>query len=569
MSTSKKQMTSSKMARYTFIVIFSFMLQSCIGALGDALFGGGNGNGNDLAAKINAALTCTEDALSPGPAPIRRLSPNEYINSINSIFQVDASSQLAALPVDSTSSQFNNNAEWLTITRDHALAYMSIAQFVSNEVLASTEARQVVLQGCDPLNETCLSSLIQRLGRRVFRRDLDSEELASINALVAFGQSPDEKAALLIEGLIQAPQFLFRAELGNETSSRQNLLSLTSFELASRLSFTLLQTSPSEALLDAAAEGQFDESNPDAVNNIKSWAETLIADSSAQDAMRSFTHQWFGLDLLDKYNSEHPDYSAELAVAARTELSMLIDDYYWNDASFMDLYTSSYGYVEQNLAGIYEITQASSAHQKTNIAADTGRGGLFGTVGFSMLTTFGSDNTIVHRGVYVRQVALCDEPPPPPPDAEAALAAPGQNPLDVVDARADNAVCSACHVKIDGIGLGLEQFDSIGKVRSEYTTGANTYALPDGGYVDVDGDEAEDFKGAAELGQIVAASEMAADCAAEHYIEWGLGRSVHPTADPCTISAMRSLMKESNYNFRKLVSSFVASDAFRYRIPHD
>ena len=60
---------------------------------------------------------------------------------------------------------------------------------------------------------------------------------------------------------------------------------LTGYEMAARLSFFLTGTTPSDALLDAAAAGELDTRE-----GVRIWATTLLTstDGRPQEAMRKF-----------------------------------------------------------------------------------------------------------------------------------------------------------------------------------------------------------------------------------------------------------------------------------------
>src|SRR5690606_34772789 len=102
-------------------------------------------------------------------------------------------------------------------------------------------------------------SFIRTVGRRAFRRPLTEAEVTTYKGLYDIGvtvsgdQSDFVKgASLVVEGLLQSPNFLYRTELEPVGSP------LTPYEIASKLSFWLLGASPSDALLDRAAQGALD-----------------------------------------------------------------------------------------------------------------------------------------------------------------------------------------------------------------------------------------------------------------------------------------------------------------------
>ena len=62
---------------------------------------------------------------------------------------------------------------------------------------------------------------------------------------------------LVLEAMLQSPLFLYRIELSDRQDSEQ-LIALSGFEIASRLSFMLWNTVPDTTLMTAAQNGQLD-----------------------------------------------------------------------------------------------------------------------------------------------------------------------------------------------------------------------------------------------------------------------------------------------------------------------
>src|SRR6185503_9598147 len=89
------------------------------------------------------------------------------------------------------------------------------------------------------------------------------------------------------------------------------------------------------------------------------------------------------------------------------------------------------------------------------------------------------------RGKYILQNILGARPTMPPPDVpvlnEAAIGATMSMRQQLEKHRAD-ASCATCHSKMDPLGLGLENFNAIGKWREKDGNFAidSSAALPDG-----------------------------------------------------------------------------------------
>src|SRR5439155_14891194 len=122
-------------------------------------------------------------------------------------------------------------------------AYSSAA-----EKLAKTAFRNGSSHGLIPCKPSaaCRTQFIKSFGRKAFRRPLDPAEVRRYEAL--FQKQPDflAGAQLIVEVMLQSPNFLFRLD---ETSNPK----WRPYAAASRLSYALWDTMPDEALFSSAA----------------------------------------------------------------------------------------------------------------------------------------------------------------------------------------------------------------------------------------------------------------------------------------------------------------------------
>src|SRR5262249_16047437 len=99
----------------------------------------------------------------------------------------------------------------------------------------------------------CLQPFITTFGRRALRRPLGTDEAAELQALA--GTEPDffDGVALVIRALLQDAEFLYRIEIGTPTD-KSGVMRLNGWEMATRLSYLLWGTTPSDELLTVAAD---------------------------------------------------------------------------------------------------------------------------------------------------------------------------------------------------------------------------------------------------------------------------------------------------------------------------
>ena len=121
-----------------------------------------------------------------------------------------------------------------------------------------------------------------------------------------------------------------------------------------------------------------------------------------------------------------------------------------------------------------------------------------------------------------------------------------------------NAVCAACHARMDPIGFALENYDGVGKWRDE-DSGTPIDAsgrLPDG----------SEFTGPAGLTQLMVTKyrEDFVRTVTEKLMTYALGRGVEHYDNP-TVRAIARQAALDNYRMSSLILSIVKSTPFQMR----
>ena len=86
------------------------------------------------------------------------------------------------------------------------------------------------------------------------------------------------------------------------------------------------------------------------------------------------------------------------------------------------------------------------------------------------VSSYPTRTSVVIRGKYILQNILGTPPPPPPPDVpaldESAVGTAASLRKQMEKHRA-NPICASCHSRMDPLGFGLENYDAIGKWRTQ------------------------------------------------------------------------------------------------------
>jgi hypothetical protein len=146
--------------------------------------------------------------------------------------------------------------------------------------------------------------------------------------------------------------------------------------------------------------------------------------------------------------------------------------------------------VNERLAKHYGIPNIYGPHFRRVVFStsitDGIRGGLLGQASILAVTSYPNRTSVTVRGRWLL-TNLFGAPPPPPPPNVPALKDPGQDgqPLALrarMELHRQAAECASCHQRMDPLGFALENFDALGKWRTE-SDGAPidaAAALPDG-----------------------------------------------------------------------------------------
>jgi hypothetical protein len=459
-------------------------------------------------------------------APMRRLSRFEYDNTVRDL--LGTSQQPAReFPPDVEIDGFDNAIDGLTVSRLHAEAYQRAAESLAAEAVHDLDA----LLPCDPAAPACADVFVRSFTRRAYRRPPSDDEVARLLAVHANGSDFADGVALVIEVVLQAPQFLYRLELGTPNGAP-----VSDHELATRLSYLLWGSMPDDALSAAADAAELRDDDGIALHTAR-----LLADPRARDNVAHFHRQWLELDdaaEATKDPERFPDWSPDLAADLQDVADDFVAGVFWDGGNLRDLLTREHA-----------IDHALYPDRRPGLLAHP-----------ALLAALAKPDQThpIARGKFVREQLLCQPPPPPPPDVDNAIPAPDPD-LSTRERFAEHSAdpqCAACHQLLDPIGFGLEHYDAIGRFRDR-EAGAPIDASGTLLGTDVDGP----FVGAAELAARLADSELVSRCTVIRWFTYAHGRA--PTdADACTIEELQREFEDADQSLVALVVALTRTDAF-------
>jgi len=530
------------------------------GAAGVASVTGGMSSGGG-GGTTQPAVTCLDPA--PGAAPIRRLTRFELNNTLRDLLG-DTTRAADRLPPELKGNGFSNDAASLTTTRVLVDAYRTIASD-----LASTATRDAValgkLSSCDVAalgEEACARAFVGDFGKKAFRRPLSEAESAALYGVYVAGKEGATHAVGLeavIEMVLQSPQFLYRIEAGTQVPGK-SVWRPTSGEMATRLSYLLWGSMPDGRLLDVAGQDQLATAE-----QVKAQAELMLQDARAREMLRYFTNTLYGiggLDGLERDAAAFPTFNTGLGPLFRQETERFIEDVVWNGAGdFATLFNAPYSFVNGPLATFYGLPGVTGDAFQRVERDPKRRLGLLTHASVLASTTPGSRNNPVVRGKFVFEEIFCGHVPSPPVglNVKEPPADPTRTTRERFAAHREMEPCKSCHVMLDPIGYGLENFDGAGLWRDT----ENGKPVDASGELPAGVDVAGVFPGPAELAQKIASSKDAERCFADKWLSFAYGR-VAGDGDACSKNQLETAFREANGNVKALLLAATQTDAFLY-----
>jgi hypothetical protein len=507
----------------------------------------------------------------------------------------DTTSPGSALPpqVDSGQSLFGNDADDQAPSSLLVEKYQTVAESIAARATADSTAL-AKLDACamnvtTANQDSCARTIATSLASRAYRRNVATSEIdelvtfyktvRGLSSTVTFGSG----VAAMIEVLLQAPEFLYRVEMGTPVAGNSDVKRVAGREMATRLSYLFWQTMPDAALFQAADAGMLDTND-----GVSAQAKKMVEDSRTKQMVAFFFDNLLPIpDLagLTRSATLFPNWSSSIGVAMRSEVQRVLQYEIFENTSqssppympgsWPAILTAPYTFVNTALFNYYGTsafapgTAPVTGTDLTKVTVNPDqRVGLM-TMGGIMagLTTTDLTNPVL-RGSFIINKLMCKNLSVPTglnpiaPDPYSAKTARERYGLHSAAAQ-----CSVCHKSIDPLGLPFENYDAIGLYRSaEHWVDPATQMAYDttidahGAVPGVDGMA----NNGVELVKLLAKSPDVESCFASHWMRFAYGRSLQ-SGDACNQQSVNTAFAGGGYNIKQLLLAVTQSDGFLYR----
>jgi hypothetical protein len=410
----------------------------------------------------------------------------------------------------------------------------------------------------------CATKILSTLARRAYRRPATNDDVQTLLGFFRTGRAAgdfENGIRVALERILVSPDFLFRIEADPEKIAPGAVYRLPDVELASRLSFFLWSSIPDDELLDLAIGGRLRDSKI-----FEQQVRRMLADPRARAALvGNFFSQWLQIRnvwlLTPDFNKKFPWFDDNLRTAFVKEIELFLDSQLREDRSIVDLLTADYTFLNEQLARHYGVTDVYGSHFRRVQLADDQRRGLLGKASILAVTSYPHRTSPTIRGKWLFENILAAPVPPPPPDVNTTLQE--EQTVKTASIRAmlerhrSNAACASCHARMDPLGFALENFDALGRWRTQ-----DGDAAIDASGVLLDGTKVD---GPASLrAALVQRKELFVKGVTTKLLMYGLGREIEYSDAPAIRGIMRAAAAD-DYRWSSMILAIVKSAPFQMR----
>lgn len=312
--------------------------------------------------------------------------------------------------------------------------------------------------------------LLRRFVKRVAREPIREEVLRRYEQLILARLDKRESFpnAMLAgyQAFLCSSHFLYLRDPSDPSTTE-----VEQFAIASRLSHFLTNTRPDATLMALAQSGKL----RDAVT-LRAEADRLIDSDGFERFVTSFTDYWLNLRHIRRDEPDirlYPEYRFDdyLVESMARETRAFVTAMFRDNLPAGVLVDSDFAFVNDRLSRHYGLPPMSgSAIRKVSLPEASPHGGLLTQAAVLKVTSNGTSTSPVIRGAWIME-RLLGQPPPPPPTAVPAVepdvrGAKTIRQLLALHTKSDS--CAGCHARFDPVGLALENFDILGRWRTQY-----------------------------------------------------------------------------------------------------
>lgn len=398
-----------------------------------------------------------------------------------------------------------------------------------------------------------------RFAEKAYRTSLNEQDAKPIRELYAQlrGQqlSHDEAFRLSLARIFASPAFLYRMET---PGLKETPVNVHQYQIATRMSYFLWSSTPDEDLSMAAA--QCDLEYPE---GIQPHLQRMLRDDRMRRMAIQFACQWLHIrdfDSFDEKSEQHYPHFADLKADMYEESVLFFTDLLQNNGSILDILEADHTFLNESLARHYGIPDVTGDQwRKVEGIRAHGRGGILGQATVLAKNSGASRTSPILRGNWISETLLGERLPRPPLNVPVLpeVAPEGLTERQLIEKHSSVQECAKCHKRIDPYGFALEQFDTIGTLRSK-----DAHGLPiDTKTTLMDGTQVEGLDGIRDYLAVTRRETFVREFCRK-LLGYALGRSVQLSDEPLLDDIYQAL-SENDFRVHVAIEKIVLSPQFR------
>lgn len=408
---------------------------------------------------------------------------------------------------------------------------------------------------------------IERFVEQALRRPARQVEVDRLVSLMQSEIGKGEKGAAAFRTAMLAVMCMKDFFYVVEGSQDENSHRINDWELASRLSYFLWSTRPDEALRSAATNGTLHQ--PDV---LRAQVARMLGDAKVRRFTEGFSRQWLQLRSVGMFPPDkklYPDYDDHLQKSMVAETTNYFDQVLRKNLSLREFLDSNWTMCNARLAMHYQIPNVTQDRfERIDLSPEAHRGGLLTQASVLTLTSDGTRHRPVHRGKWVMESIIGRSPPPPPanvkPVEPSAPTEPKATLRMKLAAHQSDVNCASCHRKIDPYGFAFDNYDAIGRWRTEETVKDGQGKNPP---VDASGEliDGRKFRDAEGLKQLLLADLDKFNAAFIDKLATYALRRAMTIDDREQLASLSKQSRDQGYHLATIVEALVLSELFQSR----
>lgn len=304
-----------------------------------------------------------------------------------------------------------------------------------------------------------LKAFGRKFTEAAFRRPLNDEEVERyVTRHFTAAKTPELGLKRTVLFALKSPRFLY-PEVPSEK--------LDDYDIAARLALHLWDSIPDTKLLQDAAAGKLHTHD-----QIAAAAARMVADQRTKAKLRGFFHYWLELEraeAITKDAKKFPDFNAQTLSDLRTSLALFLDQVVWGEKSdYRELLQANYLLLNDRLAKLYGKSVEGAGFQRVEFDPKQ-RAGVVTHPYLLAAFASGTQTSPIHRGVFLTRtiVGMTLKPPPQAVAFEDAKFEAHLTMREKITELTKNQSCMSCHGTINPLGFSLENYDAIGRWRTQ------------------------------------------------------------------------------------------------------